>query len=802
MLSAHTLRSASFGALFLAAASVAVPSRVGWAQTYSNFIGGSGNTLWSNPANWLDGVVPNNNGLGAYIGNSAVTSPTLSSSASITNLYHNKIQNSTIEVQNNAQLTLTGGNQLLVTAYPGDFNIKPKVNISTSGEFFFALSGGNVTLSGGMSLSPGVALAVNHFADGKTLAITGNVTLPSGSSFTYNDGPTTLNYSAPTTTMTGSVMTFRKSGNYTLNTTFWSGSTGTLVFNGSTSVTINTLVYPGLSAVIQTGSLVIGPNGFFSGIIQNNANLTLNGNDSNVMDNLMFGTGSLTKNGLGTLRLANPNSSYTGPTNVNGGTLMPTAATAIPSGSTVNLGVSASLDMNGFNLSIGGLEGGGTVRNNAGSARTLTVGANNASTTFSGNIDGTGASGSDIINLVKVGNGRLTLTGNNLTAGSAVISAGTLRIGHPSTVALSFRGPIVNNAALEYEINNASIVSTQAISGSGSVNKLGNGGLVLSGSLSYIGPTTVSAGTLQIGNGGNVSSLSGPITNNANLVFSHSNTVTLGNLSGTGSLVKQGTGTLMVTGTVSQAGGITINGGTLQIGAANMSGHITNPIVNNATLAVARTDNYTLPARLTGSGVFLKTEGSTLRFATGQPLPMVQGSVSITGGSIDLSDNDLILTAMAEPAVRSLVGSWWNSGQRNGTGLISSLAVPGSVTTLGVTSAGALGISSYNTVSVSPSSVIVKYTYLGDTNLSGRVDATDLQNLIVGLRANLTGWRNGDTNYDGVVNGNDLANLLTTMRLQGAPLDAGGGGFGGAIPEPRALLALLTPSMFLRRLRR
>jgi len=87
--------------------------------------------------------------------------------------------------------------------------------------------------------------------------------------------------------------------------------------------------------------------------------------------------------------------------------------------------VNATLDLDGFNESIGSLTGSGTVTNSGVSApATLTDGADGTSTIFVGAIqDGTSSTA-----LTKVGPGTLTLAGLNTYTGGTDISAGTLSV--------------------------------------------------------------------------------------------------------------------------------------------------------------------------------------------------------------------------------------------------------------------------------------------------------------------------------------------------------------------------------------
>lgn len=112
---------------------------------------------------------------------------------------------------------------------------------------------------------------------------------------------------------------------------------------------------------------------------------------------------------------------------------------------------------------------------------------------------------------------------------------------------------------------------------------------MITGSNAYGGGTTISAGTLQVGNGGASGSLVGSIVNNAALVFNRSDTYTFaGNISGLGALHQSGNGTLTLSGSAScgstyvDAGTLAICGGTI----ANLAAAIADNAGSNATVTV------------------------------------------------------------------------------------------------------------------------------------------------------------------------------------------------------------------------
>jgi fibronectin-binding autotransporter adhesin len=141
------------------------------------------------------------------------------------------------------------------------------------------------------------------------------------------------------------------------------------------------------------------------------------------------GSGPFKKLGAGALTLLASNS-YGGDTVVSSGSLIIGANSAIPSGAGKGkLVVDSLLDLAGFNQSINGLNGSGTIDNNSGSAVTLTVGNNNSSGAFTGVIQNSVGS----VSLNKTGTGTLLLTGNNTYSGGTT-NSGMLQVGNDNAL--------------------------------------------------------------------------------------------------------------------------------------------------------------------------------------------------------------------------------------------------------------------------------------------------------------------------------------------------------------------------------
>ncbi|PSJ56456.1 hypothetical protein C7I85_24570 [Mesorhizobium soli] len=114
-----------------------------------------------------------------------------------------------------------------------------------------------------------------------------------------------------------------------------------------------------------------------------------------------------------------------------------------------------------------------------------------------------------------------------------------------------------------------------------SLTKAGAGTLILSANNTYTGGTTISSGTLQLGDGGTTGSILGNVTNDGTLAFNRSDDVVFGGvISGRGSVEQNGAGTATLTINNSYTGLTTVNAGTLAIAS---TGGVAGNVVNNAT---------------------------------------------------------------------------------------------------------------------------------------------------------------------------------------------------------------------------
>ncbi|WP_176438967.1 autotransporter-associated beta strand repeat-containing protein, partial [Achromobacter denitrificans] len=205
--------------------------------------------------------------------------------------------------------------------------------------------------------------------------------------------------------------------------------------------------------------------------------------------------------------------------------------------------------------------------------------------TLAGAVSGTGAVHQD-------GAGTTILTGGNTYTGGTTISAGTLQLGNGGATG-SIVGDVTDNGRLVFNRSDT-LTFAGAISGTGAVAQTGTGTTVLIADHSYAGGTAISAGTLQLGNGGTTGSIVGDVTDNGTLAFDRSDTSTFaGLISGTGGVEQQGAGTTVLTADHSYTGGTRISAGTLQLGNGGTTGSIVGDVTDNGRLVFNRSDTLT-----------------------------------------------------------------------------------------------------------------------------------------------------------------------------------------------------------------
>ncbi len=369
----------------------------------------------------------------------------------------------------------------------------------------------------------------------------------------------------------------------TTATSDWDGSKltkqgdGTLILSNTGNDYGDTEIVGGILAAKDAASLGTGDV-----TIAENATLALS---QGTLDNNVTGEGQIVKSGSDELIVTGDNN-YSGGTTISGGTLTVDHADSLGSGDIDNSGV-------------------------------LKVGEGELKNTLSG-------SGS----LVKTGTGELTLSGDNDYSGGTTISVGTLTADHADSLGT---GAIANSGVLQ--VGEGELENT--LSGSGSLMKTGTGELTLSGDNGYSGGTTITGGTLIADNADSLGT--GAVANSGVLQVGEGELENT--LSGSGSLVKTGTGELTLSGDNSYSGTTTITDGTLI--AANVNALGGGNIDNSGTLMLDANGAFELANVTTHTG-------ATTALAAGSTLDA--GQLTQENGStlsIDLgaATDDAVITA-------------------------------------------------------------------------------------------------------------------------------------------------------------
>jgi hypothetical protein len=267
---------------------------------------------------------------------------------------------------------------------------------------------------------------------------------------------------------------------------------------------------------------------------------------------------------------------------------------------------------------------------------------------------------------------------------------------------------------------------------------------------------------------------------------------------------KTGNGTLVLSGTQSPGSGAIVNADAGLVTFKSSGGQ--NLTVNVKANASFDSSQRISALNVTATGVAQLTRGGAKVLNTATVTPT---------GKLDLTDNDMIVrsssvgtwTAGKYNGISGYVASGANGGTWNGFGIITSEAdALNSITTLGVASASeALAISGaktalWNGQSVNPGDVLVMYTFSGDGNLDGTVNADDYAIIdFYSTIADANGYLHGDYNYDGAINADDYALIDSNSIRQGASLAPSLGLT--AVPEPAGVACVLFTALALRRRR-
>jgi autotransporter-associated beta strand protein len=547
-------------------------------------------------------------------------------------------------------LTLTGSNtgSNILAASLSDNSGVGATSLTKSGAGNWVLAGNN-TYSGGTTISGGELVVGTGGASGSL-----------GSGSVVDDTSLDFNVSGTVTVgVIGGLGSVTNDGSGTVilaaNNTYTGGTTinaGTLqVGNGGATGSLASQ-----SPIVDNGTLVFNTSGTFS--------YTANG--------LVSGTGQVIVKGSGLIKAIGANT-YTGNTTIfPGATFQPCEG---------NQGALASpvVTNNGtFKL----------VRQDTGVF------------IYAGNIVGTGSVVKDLNNTQG---GDVTLTGTNTYTGGTSINGGAIILGDGAT---TNAGSIVGNVSMTYnalqtvgstlEFNRPDdFTFSGAITGVGSVTQNGFDTLTLTGTNTYAGSTTINNGTVQVGVGGTsgaIGASTNAVTDNGTLVFNRSDNVTYsGVISGAGSVVQLGSGTLTLAATNTYSGPTTVSNGTLAAssipGDMDVSGGTLTPggVGSVSTLNVAGNMNVSSGTVLVSLNKALSPSNSV--FSVAGIINFTNGTLKLLnfGPNLAVGDKFTIFSEAVTGGAAMTIAS-------PGFTVSNNLAVNGSVTVTSISASGALSV--------------------------------------------------------------------------------------------------------------
>jgi autotransporter-associated beta strand protein len=457
-----------------------------------------------------------------------------------------------------------------------------------------------------------------------------------------------------------------------------------------------------------------------------------------------------------------------------------------------------------------------------------------------------GGLGGSSAHVTKEGDGTLVLAASSARSGDTNIIAGTVRLADASAAGSGFVS-VFNAAAVEIANvtvgNSISLLNTSMLRGTGTAT--------VSESVTVTGSPNI---TLATGN-------------SASDVLTLSGTPSIGGTSG--SLTIAGSGTVALSTSNTYTGAWNLASGVLQMGADNRLGNVANSVTfdggtlrTSAAVTSARNIavnaagggtidtngfNSTFSGAITGAGTLSKTSGGTLSVTN-----VRAGGLSVNGGILKLTavanpansaavtagvsnvsslaitatgtvnlTNNRIITNDAQGTESSGIYSGVQGMVQSDSIFTDEALAAANQTAIGVATAaeskGLVGAATtlWSGQTVDSNDTLVMYTWAGDANLDGKVNADDYAS--IDLYSTIPGsdsWNHGDFNYNGTINADDYALIdnnvqnvnyvpyWTTDALRN--LEGGGSAMPAltAVPEPAltGICILLVPLM--RRVRR
>lgn len=532
------------------------------------------------------------------------------------------------------------------------------------------------------------------------------------------------------------------------------GGNNSYVGESTTAVTSTMTVRDNAVFNATTGEFWVGQGGGVGILnLQDNASFSVNnwlalgranGNSNGTIN--LSGSASLTKTGGGFLAIG---SGGTGTFNMTGGTLK-SNGTRLGEASNGTMSITGGSATFTGEFSIG-YQGNLQGTLNVGGTANVTVPA------VIYGVTGSGTSGGSI-NL----SGGATLTGTSFTVGANSTGARTFKfdggtlipsadstnfIGAKVTSVVSTHGANINTNGKSITVNSALTHDSGLGGADGGLTKTGAGTLKVTGTNTYTGNTTVSAGTLHATKPAALPGYANP----AQVSVASGATLAV-NAGGAGEWAVSDIATARASATFSAGSALAID--TTNAAAPVdydqvLPGDVGLTKLGSGTLKLSAANTYTGPTVLSGTGTVV------LGSAAWTPVLTNAGGAVVNGDKLVF---DYTGTTSPVGTVAALLKSSHDSSNfRDPAQRIRTTNAADATHGLGYYDDGA-------------ASLTVKYTWYGDANLDGKINADDYALADRGLAKGLTDWVNGDFDYSGVIDSADYLLIDTSYGLSGGSL--------------------------------
>ena len=229
---------------------------------------------------------------------------------------------------------------------------------------------------------------------------------------------------------------------------------------------------------------------------------------------------------------------------------------------------------------------------------------------------------------------------------------------------------------------------------------------------------------------------------------------------------------------------------------------------------IGATSTLMLAGGLVSGSQVEKSGGGTLQVSSlaGSSLKIFDGVLAVTGtdtahvgaleiahtGLLDLGRASLLVDYTGASPIASAIQAFLDgritAAGDDGFGLPIILAIA---------EAADLGLTEFGGIALDETVVVAKFTYVGDANLDGQVDALDYERVDLAIgNSGVFGTAQGDINYDGQVDALDYEQIdLNIGNGVGMPLEIEGLPSSVFIPEPASVVPALVCLCLLRRRR-